>query len=173
MIVRQPERISTAPEGTFPAVCVDEIPLGRIKTVYDGEERERDMVRLVWQLGEEDPNTKLPYVVRQDYTASLDEKSKLRKHLQSWRGRAFSPVELFGFDLETIVGAGCMLSNRSQHGPQRRRVRQHRGCHEADEGHGNAQAARLHPGKRPRAASERAQAKETGTEAGRRAAARL
>lgn len=110
MIVKGPEeKFSTAPEGTFPAVCVDNIDLGKIKSMWDGEERERHMVRLVWQIDEEDADGK-PYFVKQDYTASLAEKAKLRKQLETWRGRAFTEVELFGFDLDSILGVGCLLN---------------------------------------------------------------
>lgn len=109
IVKKKDEQFPTAPEGSFPAVCVDEISLGRVKTSFGGEEREREMVRLVWQLDEEDPQGK-PYMIKQDYTASLDEKAKLRKHLQSWRGRNFTALELMGFDLETVVGAPCMIS---------------------------------------------------------------
>ena len=38
-----------------------------------------------------------PFLVRRRYTASLHEKSALRKDLESWRGRAFTNVELDGF----------------------------------------------------------------------------
>lgn len=110
MIVKQPdEKFPTAPEGTFPAVCVDEIDLGKMNSVWNGEERERHMVRIVWQIEEEDADGK-PFLVRQDYTASLDEKAKLRKVLQSWRGRAFTQAELMGFDMENVVGVGCMVN---------------------------------------------------------------
>lgn len=117
MIVKAPaQRFPTAPQGTFPAVCVDEIDLGKVENKRFGTVR--NMVRLVWQIDEEmDAETaakfKMPvgsrYILTQDYTASLDEKAKLRKHLQSWRGKAFTQVELFGFDLETVVGVPCLL----------------------------------------------------------------
>lgn len=110
MIVKQPEgTYSTAPEGTFPAICVDEIDLGMVTSSFGGETNERHMVRIVWQLGEDDEKGK-PYQIKQDYTASLHEKSNLRKVLQSWRGKAFTDNELFGFDLETVVGTGCLIS---------------------------------------------------------------
>ena len=110
MIVKAPdEKFPTAPEGSFSAVCVDELDLGIIKSSWGGEERERHMVRLVWQIHELDPEDKR-YLVKQDYTASLDEKAKLRKHLQAWRGRVFTPGELMGFDLANVVGVPCMVS---------------------------------------------------------------
>ena len=120
MIVRQPEeRFPTAPEGSYAAVCVDEIDLGKVKSSFGGEETERNMVRLVWQIDEEMTDAECQrhnvpegtrYTIKQDYTASLHEKAKLRQHLQSWRGRAFTQTELFGFDLESVVGQPCMLS---------------------------------------------------------------
>ena len=120
MIVKAPEqKLPTAPEGTHSAVCVDEIDLGVVTTTFNGEERDRHMVRIVWQIDEPisdidaDRFNLIPgsrHIVKQDYTASLDEKAKLRKQLQSWRGRTFTQLELAGFDLETIVGVPCMLS---------------------------------------------------------------
>ena len=110
MIVKAPEeRFSTAPEGTFPAVCVDIVDLGMVENKFDPEAADRLMCRVVWQIDEQDDSGK-PYMVRADYTASLHEKAKLRKVLESWRGRAFTPQELFGFDLETVVGSGCLLN---------------------------------------------------------------
>ena len=119
IIVKQPEeKFPTAPEGSFAAICVDEIDMGKVTSEWNGEKRDRHMVRLVWQINEEDDDGKL-FLVKQDYTASLDEKAKLRKLLQSWRGRAFTALELAGFDLETIIGSGCMVTivhNRGSRG---------------------------------------------------------
>ncbi len=110
MIVRAPEeKFATAPEGTFPAVCVDVIDLGIVPNRYDPEQPARDMVRFIWQLDEHDESGK-PYYVRNDYTASLHEKAKLRKHLEAWRGRAFTQQELLGFDTEQVIGTGCLIS---------------------------------------------------------------
>jgi hypothetical protein len=110
MIVKKPdERFPTAPEGTFSAVCVDEIDLGKQTSTWNGKERERHVVRLVWQIDETDSDGKR-YLIKQDYTASLDEKAKLRLHLVSWRGRDFTFDEEVAFDLETVVGAPCMIS---------------------------------------------------------------
>ena len=40
----------------------------------------------------------------------MSEKANLRKHLESWRGRAFTADELNGFDSKNILGKSCMLS---------------------------------------------------------------
>jgi hypothetical protein len=40
----------------------------------------------------------------------LHEKARLRKDLESWRGRAFTDAELKNFDLEVLIGANCLLN---------------------------------------------------------------
>ncbi|MCP4786223.1 MAG: hypothetical protein GY903_17145 [Fuerstiella sp.] len=50
-----------------------------------------------------------PAFISAFYTASLADKANLRRVLESWRGRAFTAEELTGFDLETILGAPCLL----------------------------------------------------------------
>ena len=110
MIVKEPEgQLPLAPEGTFAAVCVDEVDLGEVTTSFNGNPNTRRMVRLVWQLTELDKQNQ-PYFVRKDYTASLHEKAGLRKTLEQWRGKAFTVDELRGFDLENVVGVGCLVS---------------------------------------------------------------
>lgn len=51
-----------------------------------------------------------PYVVSGFYTNSLNEKSRLRPMLESWRGRPFTEEELDGFDLQNVLGKPCLLS---------------------------------------------------------------
>ncbi len=51
-----------------------------------------------------------PRVISKDYTLSTDKKANLRKDLEAWRGRAFSPEEVTAFKVETIVGANCLLN---------------------------------------------------------------
>lgn len=109
-IVKAPsEQFPTAPAGSFPAVCVDVVDLGLVENKFDPDAGARQMVRLVWQIDEDDKDGK-PFMVRADFTASLHEKAKLRKTLSAWRGRDFTPAELFGFDLEIVIGQGCVLS---------------------------------------------------------------
>lgn len=51
-----------------------------------------------------------PLVIGKEFTLSLSEKAILRRDLQSWRGREFTPKELEGFAVESVVGAPCMLA---------------------------------------------------------------
>jgi len=106
IFAREPEsRFSPCPEGLHQAVCVDVVDLGMMVTQWG----DKPKVRIVWQIDEVDPVTGRRYDVRGMYTLSLSEKSTLRKHLESWRGRKFSPAELRGFDLENLIGINCQL----------------------------------------------------------------
>lgn len=51
-----------------------------------------------------------PLTIGSFYTASLNEKATLRKHIEGWRGRSFSDTEASQFDVSTILGKACMLS---------------------------------------------------------------
>lgn len=102
-----------APEGTHVARCVKIIDIG----TQPGSEmypEPRHKIILGWELPDEmmatDDGGERPHLVMQWYTASLHEKSKLRQHLHSWRGRAFTPEELRGFQLKNVLGVPCMLS---------------------------------------------------------------
>lgn len=111
MLVREPEtNFVVVPPGVHAAVCVDEIDMGLQPNRFDPEKPPSPTVRLIWQIGEDDPKTGKPMVVKKDYRASLHEKAALRKDLEAWRGRPFTFDELVGFDLEKIVGACCMLN---------------------------------------------------------------
>jgi hypothetical protein len=107
MVVREPEsKLAQVPPGVHAAVCIDEVDMGKQPNRFDPESDPVPTVRLWWQIIEDEK----VYLVRQDYRASLHEKSRLRKDLEAWRGRPFSFDELVGFDLEQVVGAGCMLN---------------------------------------------------------------
>lgn len=109
--VREPDggNFAPAPEGLHQAVCCDvwEIWTAQRPEVFGGGLQDR--TRLVWQLDAINEETGKPFEVSQEYTASLHEKSKLRQHLEAWRGRKFTAEELKGFDLETVIGSNCQI----------------------------------------------------------------
>lgn len=100
--------------GTYAARCIKMIDLGTQHGEYEGVPNVRKQIMVTWELptelivgGDYDGQ---PYAVSKFYTASLHEKAGLRKDLESWRGRTFSPDELKGFDMRNIVGKACMIS---------------------------------------------------------------
>lgn len=98
-----------APAGVHQAVCCDVVDLGIVETEWQGQRKSAHKVRLVWQLAEQMPDGR-PFTVSSRYTASLHEKARLRADLQSWRGKAFTEAELVKFDLERLLGVGCLVN---------------------------------------------------------------
>ena len=100
-----------APEGTHVARCYSLVELGTQPGMKQGKWSRK--IRIAWELPEEITETedgKMPMVVGQTYTISLNEKATLRRDLESWRGRAFTTEELKGFDLCALLGKPCMLT---------------------------------------------------------------
>ena len=99
-----------APAGVHLAVACDVIDMGMVSSTYEGKTTIKHKVRIVWQVSETNPENGKRFAVSKRYTASLHEKSTLRKDLQSWRGRAFTGDELKGFDLDNVLGKCCLLN---------------------------------------------------------------
>jgi len=88
---------------------VDVVDLGLVEVTFQGKTQRRHKVVLVWQIDEVMDNNQ-PFLCRRRYSNSLHEMASLRRDLASWRGRDFSEQELLGFDLETLIGVGCLLN---------------------------------------------------------------
>jgi len=102
---KKESEFSPAPEGLWPAVCVDVVDLGIVQSQFGPQVK----IQIRWQLEERDPKTNRRFLIVQSYTPSLHEKSKLRPLLESWRGKKFSKEELQQFDIEKLLGANCQL----------------------------------------------------------------
>lgn len=107
------------PAGMHVATCYYVVDVGTHHFNWQGEAKSNRKVYLGFEVHGEritipskdgEPEKNLPRAISQDYTISLDKKSNLRKVLDSWRGKAFTPEELKGFDLKNILGAPCMLN---------------------------------------------------------------
>lgn len=97
----------SAPEGTHNAVCTRLIDLGTQDVTYSGETRQRHELLVGWEIDAERADGSR-HIVNQVYTLSLNEKAKLRQHIEAWRGKALAEDE--EFDLEAILGKGCLLT---------------------------------------------------------------
>lgn len=99
------------PAGTWPARCVQLVDLGTQQSTFEGQTRTARKVLVGFEVC--DPEARrddgAPFVVSKRFTLSLHEKSALRAFLQSWRGKPFTPEELRGFDLTTLLGVPCLL----------------------------------------------------------------
>jgi hypothetical protein len=94
-----------AEEGLHQAVCCDVVDLGDVQTSFGLKHK----VRIKWQTEAINQEDGKPFQITNMYTLSLNEKANLRKHLECWRGRKFTPDELSGFDLEKLIDVNCQL----------------------------------------------------------------
>lgn len=107
-----------APEGTHQAICNMVVDLGMQRGIYNGKETIKHKVYIRWELPTERSlrqkngmTVDEPMTVGGIYTNSLHEKAKLRRHLEGWRGRTFTPSELTSdFDLFKLAGTACQVS---------------------------------------------------------------
>lgn len=99
-------------EGTHTAVCDKIIDLGRQVGSEEYGGKISPKVYIGWLVTDEMDENMNPKEKRigRIYTASLDKKSNLRKDLEAWRGKPFSDEELQDFDLDNVLGTGCMLN---------------------------------------------------------------
>jgi hypothetical protein len=104
-----------APAGSHLAVCVQVVDVGTQH--WDGPygHKSNRKIRIAWEL----PNEKKVFdekkgpesiLVSAEYTASLNERANLRHVLESWRGKAFTPEELEGFDAKNLLGKSCLVT---------------------------------------------------------------
>lgn len=105
------------PEGSHLAVCDMFVDLGIQETNYNGQVKQQHKIYLRWQVPslrskwtKDDVEYEGPMAIGSKFTLSLHEKASLRKILQSWRGRAFTPDELKKFDVTTVLGAPCLIT---------------------------------------------------------------
>lgn len=98
------------PIGEHKAICYRVIDGGSAEEEYQGEVNVRHKIFLFWELTECTMQDGRRMSVMGNYTASLNEKSKLYQHVTSWINRSFTDEEKQGFDPTTLVGKGCKLS---------------------------------------------------------------
>lgn len=100
------------PAGLHPAVCANIFDVGR-QPGYQGGPAYKKVV-VLWEIDArhtwEGELKGKRFQVTKIYTQSIGEKATLRVDLTSWRGRAFTPDELKGFELEAIIGKPCQLN---------------------------------------------------------------
>lgn len=103
------------PRGTFPARCYQMIQIGTIKEKFKGQEKWLSKVRIGFELPTkqkvfDEAKGEQPFVISQEYTLSMAQKSKLKAMLESWRGETFSKEEMKGFDITEMIGEPCLIA---------------------------------------------------------------
>lgn len=98
------------PAGSHIAICIGYVDLGTQNEVFEGKQKTQRKLRVMWELCEERTADGKLFTTGKTYTNNLGDKASLRKHLESWRSKPFTPDELKGFNLDNIVGKPCLLT---------------------------------------------------------------
>lgn len=108
---------SPVPAGTHFAICDQVIDLGKQRSEYQGEVKIQHKVYIRWQIPAErvewehdGKKHEGPAVIGKTYTLSLSDKANLRKDLQAWRSKPFTPDERRGFDISKLLGAAATIT---------------------------------------------------------------
>lgn len=114
LIAKEGSSFEPAPEGVFPARCIWVVDLGT--QISDGiyGHSEKHQMYINWELVDEATSSGQPMTIGAFFTVSLNPKGNLRPTLESWRGRAFTPDELKGFDISKLINAPCLISVKHQ-----------------------------------------------------------
>lgn len=109
-IAKETKTYDPVPAGTHVARCFGCVSLG---TQHSPMFADAFKVMLMFELPFETIQTEegeKPMTISKEYTLSLGKRANLRKHLDAWRGRAFTKEELEGFEVSNVVGAPCQLT---------------------------------------------------------------
>lgn len=105
------------PAGMHLARCYQVIDLGTQKEEYQGEVKFLRKIRIDWEIhGTDDDGNSIkmkdgrPFSVKKEYTRTWADTGNLKKDLQSWRNKPFTPEEQNKFEIDNIVNAWCMLN---------------------------------------------------------------
>lgn len=104
------------PEGLHIARCYVLVDLGiQVNQTYGNS---LPKILVGWELMDAFMEDGKPFIQMQRYTASLSKKSNLRALLEAWRGKSFTPEELKGFKLKSILGTTCYITTKYKLNPQ-------------------------------------------------------
>lgn len=102
--------------GTYAARCYSMIHIGTIDEQIQGKPIQWiNKVHLTFEI----PSEKFVFdekkgeesrVVGKEFTLSMNEKSKLRKFLESWRGQVFSEEQAKSFDITKLFNIPCLVN---------------------------------------------------------------
>ena len=104
------EQYKPHPEGGYPSVCVDVIDLGERVDTYmgpgsgHGKTSIQHRAALCYATGERREDGEL-FIVSREFTVSMGDKANLRRFLEDWRGRKYTPAQLEeGAPLHKLAG---------------------------------------------------------------------
>lgn len=109
------------PDDQYIAVCCDVVNLGLQKKDNSRYNKPDSMVkkcRVDFLIPLKHPETGQFVRISQFFTVSLGEKANLRKFMEQWRGKQFTPEELeAGIVIDKMIGAHALITIEAQKNP--------------------------------------------------------
>ena len=94
------------PQGQYRAVCMDVVDLGMVENKKWSKTQHKAALVFHTEAVMDDGK---PWEIWERFTVTLSDQGHLRPFLESWRGKAFTPEELKGFDLEKLIGVNALI----------------------------------------------------------------
>lgn len=114
LLAKEPEGgdFKLVPPGMHPARCYRVIDLGTQNNERYGKLQHKVFIGFEVYGDTDDFRTDdgKPLSIAMWHTVSLGDKANLRRDLESWRGKAFTPEELSGFDVSNLLGAPALMN---------------------------------------------------------------
>lgn len=107
---KQGPSIPPVPNGTYTGICVGIVDLG--EQYSEAFKKFSEKILIIWELPNELMDVdgeKKPRWLSKAFSKTLNKKSALVQMLVPWRGRPFTEEELKGFDLQEMLGLGCLM----------------------------------------------------------------
>lgn len=103
------------PAGNHIAICCGMVVLGTQEETYEGHVKKQLKIQLWFELCEkmhvfDEKKGPEPFIVRKEYTLSMNAKASFRKMLESWRCSAFTNKEAETFNIALLLGSACRLN---------------------------------------------------------------
>ena len=105
-----------APEGQHVARLVGIIDVGTQDSIFNGEVKKKPRIYLQFEVYAEDENGKAlgdefgnPFLIGQEFTASMSNKGKLLPFVNTWRGKPLA-AEDFPFDFSRMLGKTGLMT---------------------------------------------------------------
>lgn len=100
------------PEGQFAVLCVDVVDLGQKVEEFQGKNKVMPKLALVFVSGErQKDDAKSLALITSEMTNSAGEKANLRKFIESWRGKSYTPEQVAeGLPITKLWGQPALIS---------------------------------------------------------------
>ena len=102
---------------TYQAVCYTVVDLGTHEETFKGKDIDRRLILITFEIpterieikNEDGTTEDKPRVISWRNTFSMNEKSNLRKMMESWRGKPFSETQAYDFEFKSLLGVNALI----------------------------------------------------------------